>query len=64
MSGHWDRKLKTFKAPNDVGNGITMKATYMLTSKDSFEFCFVAKDDAGKIYFHPEGMGKREQGSK
>lgn len=64
MKGKWDSKSRTFSATNKVGDGVTMKATYVLKSKDLFEFSFVAKDESGNLYYNLKGIGRRAQTKK
>ena len=64
MNGEWDSQSRTFRTTNDVGNGVKMTATYVLKSKDLFDFSFVAKDDSEKLYFNLKGIGRRAQTKK
>lgn len=63
MNGEWNSASNTFTGSHAIGNGVRMTAKYILKNKDLLEFSIVAKDDSGEIYFHLEGIGKRDRTS-
>jgi len=64
MTGKWDAGSNTFTWSRKMDDGIRMTSSYQLVSPDEFKFNFVAKKDAGKVYFRLEGTGKRVEARK
>jgi hypothetical protein len=64
MTGGWDAATSTLTWSRDLDGGVRAVATYKFAGPDEFQFSYVAKDGAGKVYFRLEGTGKRTEAKK
>jgi hypothetical protein len=57
--GTWDAKTSTMTWKSEAGPGLTGTATHHFFNADSYEWTYVVKDGAGKVYFDVRGKHTR-----
>lgn len=53
-TGQWDAASETILFQDDLGNGLTSRASVHFLDKDRHDWKVIIKDGDGKLYFHGE----------